>query len=424
MDFTKGGDFGTLSVRQRHEGARDNYDDVETLTAEGCSTDNKICGFNNGESILNGATVVADAWKSRDNHAAVILSLQTNTLTEFGLDVTALGFGIPCFSTIEIKTRSSQSFTASLKDFTLQRFQQCVATIATEIHDGVAVGATHNVANIDINADCSGSTFADCGRGTIHVGDTVHDKAIVTGTKGFPSPTGNGVTTGVRFLRWDNVGCDGDPAQTIPPTGLLTLTQILAPTATAGGKSAVESTNFTSTASGGVSYKAVYVGDSNYPTTITSDCEGVTILRLTSEVITRIRNGAGNDITNQKVINGTAVVDYAYVYGLDVGLNKGTTGPDPGGPETTGGSVTFQLYPNANCSGTTFTTLTGTRVATDTTRDRTSTFVSPTQTPNVPEGTFLCFKATYSGDNVYGPPDSPSVIEPICVFSEVTQPPL
>jgi hypothetical protein len=75
----------------------------------------------------NGGSIDGGDWPNFDNHGGTITNLQTNAFTEFAIDVTAaLGF-TPCFSTIQVKSRSSQSFTATLKDFSLQAFQSCVA---------------------------------------------------------------------------------------------------------------------------------------------------------------------------------------------------------------------------------------------------------------------------------------------------------
>src|SRR5919198_565350 len=51
---------------------------------------------------------------------------------EGGLDLTAIGLGGECFPTAIVETRSSQSITAVLKDFTITQFQRCQAEIATE----------------------------------------------------------------------------------------------------------------------------------------------------------------------------------------------------------------------------------------------------------------------------------------------------
>jgi len=320
----------------------------------------------------------------------------TNAFTEFGLDITALGFGKACFSSIQVKTRSSQSFTATLKDFTLSHFQDCVATIATQIHDGPTVGATHVAPDIQIGK----------GRGTINVGDTIHDKAIVTGQAAFPTPTGS-----VKFFRYDNGDCSGTPANgTNGETA--TITQILAPTPSAGGQAAAESLAFKAALSGAVSFQALYLGDSNYiRVTPPSECEVVIINKLPSRIITDILlNGTNSSVLNRTLAVGSTVVDEATVYGL------GGTGIDPTG------SVTFARFANANCSGTAALTETK-QITADGAADGIARVRSSAYSASNAGGELVCFKATYSGDNVYLPPDNPSEVEPICVFNQVPKPP-
>ena len=108
MDFLNGGGFGTLSIREWSGTA---YVAVATLTGEGCNGADTICGFNNGGLIDGGP------WPNYDRHGMEITMLPRNAFTEFGVDVTAVAGVTPCISTMMGKTRSSQSFTAELKDF-------------------------------------------------------------------------------------------------------------------------------------------------------------------------------------------------------------------------------------------------------------------------------------------------------------------
>src|SRR5207247_9240396 len=108
---------------------------ADLLNGGGCNPAKDICGFNNGGTIKTGG------WTGFDSHGAAITSLPTNQFTEFGLDLTALGLGAPCLATVEFKSRSSQSFTAALKDFALHSFQACTATVYTEIHQGNTPGS-------------------------------------------------------------------------------------------------------------------------------------------------------------------------------------------------------------------------------------------------------------------------------------------
>lgn len=378
MDYAVGGSFAGVSIRKRHEGVQNNYDLIQTLGGQGCngtnSATNTICAFANGASIDGGP------WDNFDNHGAIITNLQTNSFTEFGIDVTALLGTTPCFSSVAVKTRSSGSFTAELKDFALGSFEQCTASAATQIHSGASVGATH------ISDDIQGTSVA--------VGTTVHDKAIVTGTIGFATPTGT-----VTFNRFANSTCAGTAAS----TQTVTLTQTVAFTPTTAGTAAAESSSFAPGA-GPLSYQAVYNGDSNYPTPVTSACEPLTVNRTNSAVNTDIRLNTENGVSvlNLKINNGTTVVDVATITGVS-GL------PDPTG------TVTFQRFTSANCSGN-FTSQDVTLVTDADPVDFTATAVSSTYTTTAAAGEFVSYKVIYSGDTVYNPATA-SVCEPLCSFS-------
>ncbi len=109
MDFTVGGSLGSVSVR---EWAGTTYSLVGSISGEGCNALETLCGFNNGGNIDGGP------WPNYERHGQVVTQLPQNAFTEFGADVTALSGGTaPCISTFMGKTRSSQSFTAELKDF-------------------------------------------------------------------------------------------------------------------------------------------------------------------------------------------------------------------------------------------------------------------------------------------------------------------
>jgi len=109
MDFTQGGSLGGLEVRT--------WDGVAfsapVLVPAGCDGTDIVCGFNNNETIAGGD------WDSFDSHGDVIANLTANTFTEIGVNISAIVGETPCFGTIQAKTRSSQEFTAELKDFAL-----------------------------------------------------------------------------------------------------------------------------------------------------------------------------------------------------------------------------------------------------------------------------------------------------------------
>jgi hypothetical protein len=375
MDFTRGGDLAGVSIRARREGVKDNYVLLLTLPGEGCNAGGTACAFSNGGSIDGGP------WPNFDNHGAVITNLQTNAFTEFGIDVTAvLGFS-PCFSTVQVKTRSSQSFTATLKDFQLHAFQQCAAAAATQIHRGPSVGPNH--------------TADDIQGTTVPFLTTVHDKAIVRGEIGFNTPTGT-----VTFKRFTTANCTGSSTDET-----VSLTEVAAPTPTSAGLAAAESSSFTPPA-GVLSYQAVYNGDSNYVTPVTSPCEPLAVSRLTSAVNTDIRK---DNINGVSVLNtavdaggaGTTVVDVATITGSS------------GGPDPTG-AVTFRRFTTGNCTGS-FVDEIVTIVADSNPGDGIATAVAAPQLLNTLTGSFVSYQVIYNGDRNYDP-SAVSKCEPLCAF--------
>jgi hypothetical protein len=135
MDFETGGAVGSITV---HEWNGTEYVQVGDSTGEGCNPGDTICAFNNGGTIDGGP------WPNFDKSGNEVTSIPQNGFTEFGVDVTALEGETPCISTIMGKTRSSQSFTAELKDFAgPTSFPVCSAAISIAPDDVNEVGQSH-----------------------------------------------------------------------------------------------------------------------------------------------------------------------------------------------------------------------------------------------------------------------------------------
>ncbi len=148
MDFQNGGAFGTMTVREWDGTA---YQLVASITGEGCNAASGslaadvICGFNNDGPIDGGP------WPNYDSHGHVITTLPTNAFTEFGVDITALEGETPCLTSVLGKTRSSQSFTAELKDFAGPAgFPLCSANIAITGDAVNEVGQEHTF-DVEVN---------------------------------------------------------------------------------------------------------------------------------------------------------------------------------------------------------------------------------------------------------------------------------
>ncbi|MGH9876836.1 MAG: hypothetical protein ACRD5H_04305, partial [Nitrososphaerales archaeon] len=144
MDFTAGGGIGELSIR---EWTGTEYVLVEpALTTEGCDSNDEACAFNNGASINGGP------WPNLNRHGATITNIPQNGFTEFGIDLTGLiEEDLGCISTFMGKTRSSQSFTAELKDFAgPAAFNVCSASIAIGPDATNTVGEPHTF-TVEVN---------------------------------------------------------------------------------------------------------------------------------------------------------------------------------------------------------------------------------------------------------------------------------
>ncbi len=289
---------------------------------------------------------------------------------EGGLDLTAIGLGGECFPTFMVETRSSQSITAVLKDFTLGKFEQCAATIRTEIHSAAD----------NSDADLQGKSVAP--------GTLIHDLAIVTGTASFAIPTGS-----VTFQLFSTINCTGSfGSETVQLTAGAT-------------DSRANSTSFVPPP-GTLSYRATYNGDANYPNPITSTCEPLTVNKFQSSIATHILNATtGADVTDSLIdLAGAATVavrDQAIV----------TKNPAGGGPTPTG-TVTFQIFDSGNCAGTAASTETVNLVGG--TCSANPCGVALSSIINLDANT-LSYRATYSGDANYLP-SSVSRCEPVCAI--------
>lgn len=116
MDFRKGGSLGFVEVR-RWNGLQ--WELLETVGGEGCSNDDAVCAFNNAVSIDGGP------WPNFNEKGQVVSTLPANAFTEVSVDVTALLERTPCFVTVTSKSRTSSSFSSSLKDFARSEIGIC-----------------------------------------------------------------------------------------------------------------------------------------------------------------------------------------------------------------------------------------------------------------------------------------------------------
>lgn len=325
-----------------------------TGDARVCTPDGNACAATNGTDTPSLDPAYTPKFGTQGTYPIV-------SFFEGGLDLTALGLGGECFPNFLVETRSSQSITAVLKDFTLKELQQCNAAISTQILDK------------DGN-DVTGTT--------VPANTTIHDAALVAGTAGFPTPTGT-----VTFNRFTNDSCSGTPAATED--------------ATLDSNGTAVSSDFTPLP-GSLSYNASYGGDNIYPATGPSACEPLTVSKFSSAVNTRILVGPDftGEVTNQAInLAGAASV-----------LVKDEAAVTGAGPTPTG-TVTFSLFDNGNCSG---------NVTTETVALDANGKALSSQFSLGPDT--LSYSVIYNGDSNYTP-SGVSKCEPACAFTFTTSQP-
>ncbi|MGH2651715.1 MAG: DUF7507 domain-containing protein, partial [Actinomycetota bacterium] len=133
MDFEQGGALGLVRRFQWNDpdgtpGTGDETLDqiLPELGGQGCIAGDTICAVNNGGSIDGGP------WPNFNRHGAVVTNLPANAFTEVGVNVTQTLGMTPCFGTIQVHSRSSQSVSSELKDFALHNFSICGIEIVKE----------------------------------------------------------------------------------------------------------------------------------------------------------------------------------------------------------------------------------------------------------------------------------------------------
>src|SRR3989454_237817 len=165
MDFTKGGDFGTLRVFQ-WDGSQYVIVAGGSMTGAGCNAADTICGLNNAGPSDDGGP-----WPNYDNHGNVIATLEKNAFTEFGIDLTGLLGATPCIGSFQAHTRTSQGnpedlSTAELKDFAApEPLPLCgIHWQKVDGQDNLLSGATfevcrtHDGNGVDITDECQSVT--------------------------------------------------------------------------------------------------------------------------------------------------------------------------------------------------------------------------------------------------------------------------
>jgi len=237
---------------------------------------------------------------------------------EGGVNLSALGIGDECFSSVLAESRASTSPTSVLKDFVLGQFAQCSATI---------------------------TTTPSVGSGTeVSPGTSVTDIAVIQGmgTGNPPTPTGNVTFFLCQFAAGSTDLCDGTTGKVGTQVGSpVALADSSPPAGEATATSAAVNTAGSPLAPGRYCFRAEWPGDTNYlPPTPPGKF---------------VHFGTGN--AECFVVRATSSITMAQKW-----LPQDTATVTTTGGVTVSGSVTFSLYENGTCSGTPVATFTDTTV--------------------------------------------------------------
>jgi hypothetical protein len=350
-DFSNGGTTSTISVYVWDNTVSGNLKLLQSSTAANCATaaaGDAFCGLVNSSTITMPFSFT-DKSGTPNNQAL------NGEFYEGGVNLSQLGLGNECFSSVASETRSSTSTTATLKDFVLGQLGQCGASLKTQRSTA-----------------------------TLNIGSSLTDDATVSVTGGAnpPAPTGD-----VSFF------VCGPGVASCATSGTAFDTKNLSGASKSGNDYTVTSASFTPTAAGTYCFAASWPGDSNYTTGPFRD------------------NGANECFTvnpRQPLIAthqtagplplGSAISDTA---------DLSNTAPKPNG-DPAGGTITFTAYgPQADpatpvCTGTAVYTSPAYPVSGDGTYPTAAQIADPTLgaasfTPTM-AGQYN-WVATYSGDS-------------------------
>jgi hypothetical protein len=138
-DFSNGGTVSTISVYSWDTSVSGNLKLLASSDNAKCTTvgsADQFCG------IVNPGTITMP-WSFTDKSGTTGNQALNGEFYEGGINLSALGLGDRCFSSVASETRSSTSTTATLKDFTLGKFGNCQSGTATHpvLANGSAIPA-------------------------------------------------------------------------------------------------------------------------------------------------------------------------------------------------------------------------------------------------------------------------------------------
>ncbi len=351
--FTSGGSVSTVDVYRWNGSNPGTLGTTPLVHGVDCRSPQTVAG--DGACATVNTASITTPWLTSNAKGGVGHSLLTSEFYEGGLDLTANNLGGKCFNVFTGDTRSSQSLTATLFDYSLGNLGECTSTTVT----------TPSVTTSEIPAS-----------GTLSVTDSA--KIGVTGISAFtgtltfficgPSAL---ASTGSCTTGGDQIGT----TQTIHAAGTFS------------------STPATVTEVGRYCWRAEFSGDSvagvpGSKDDSTGECFTVTPKQPT--LSTQAGSGPvdfGNPVTDTATLGNTANHQGSGGVGSDQSINPAA----PGG--AAGGSITFTLV-KSDCS--TAATGTGTNPQSVTVTGN-ATYGPVSFTPDAP-GTYY-WKASYTGDS-------------------------
>jgi hypothetical protein len=230
------------------------------LEFDSTAADCAVAGANDNVCAVVNRQTDSQPWPFTDKSGST--SIRPLELFEAGLDINALFGEERCFSSFLASTRSSHSVTAQLKDFALDTFEQCEASIRTQVSDD-----------------------------SILPGESVTDTATVTASGPAPTGTVQFSVNGVAF---------GAPVD-------------LSTAVIVGDEYTVTSGSFSTTVPGNYCFSATWAGDTNYtdgPYTDdgTNECFEVVVFNpsLTTAQTVTIKDDATITVSGGGDLSGTA----------------------------------------------------------------------------------------------------------------------
>jgi hypothetical protein len=198
-DFSNGGTTSTISVYRWNPAVSGNLQLLQSAANANCASaaaGDAFCGIVNP---TNGTTAPWPYTDKSGNHTYL-----QGELYEGGVNLSSLGLGGECFSSVASETRSSTSTTATLKDFVLGGFGKCESGLVTTPSAGKGGSVSIGTGSISVTDSAeltiSGVTtwsgtmkFFICGPiasgtcdGTTNVGTQVGSDRTVTNTTAQP----------------------------------------------------------------------------------------------------------------------------------------------------------------------------------------------------------------------------------------------